>query len=388
MKIQSASKVKNSKLLEILNLENEKTISFSLGKPDRDTIPVEALKKASFSLNQHTNYYQYSSMNNAEIKKNLSQFMKKRGITCKPEQIFMTTGAQQAINLLVTTLHKDRHHAMTTDLMYPGFKQVIERLNVPALSFQACIDGGDSFESVSYDKKISFIYSVTAGNNPTGYSLSAEEISKIAEISIGHTAPVLEDDAYGFTSEKSQNLIYNLSTAKTYYIGTVSKCIAPSLRIGWIIIPEDEIDSFSQLKESFDLNIQNYSHFVLNKVFDLVDMDTHLKKIKRIYSCRREVVLNALKRYMPDYVEYNKPSSGFFIWMRLPTAINSEEMLEYCLCHYNLSYLPGSAFSDQSKYSNCLRLSYSCCDMSKLECGIRYLSHAIQYFYESSRERG
>ena len=376
---------KRSKLLEVLNLENSETISFSLGKPDKDTIPVDLLKKIELASDLNITHLQYFPAD-IDIKRNISELMKRRGIRCYPEQVFVTTGAQQAINLLASGLHKNKMYAMAKDLMYPGFKQVIERLNIPVLSFESYASYKDAGKS-SLDKNISFIYSVTAGNNPSGYTLCSREIKSIIDISKKHTAPVLEDDAYGFTGEGQSDLIFKASSTKTYYIGTVSKCIAPSLRVGWIIMPENEISYFAQLKESYDLNIRNYSHYILNKIFELIDIDNHLNVIQQVYAYRRKSMLDALKAYMPNYVKFNQPNTGFFIWLELPDIIDSGIMLEYCLRHYNLSYIPGAAFTNSSNYNNCLRLSYSCCEINRIDIGIKMLSQAIDTFYKLGRKK-
>ena len=359
-------------------------ISFSLGRPDNDILALLELKDISKDLFSPENL-QYSPPSLA-LKAPIVELMKEKQVSCTPEQIILTTGAQQAMTLLVKLFITEGDSVLVDQVTYPGFIQIAQARHADLIPIPVCFQNGLDVEELSYilkkTNKPSLIYTMSEGHNPLGISLSKEQRSKLTKLAERYRIPIIEDDAYGFLNYDSVEFpLKSYWQEGVFYIGSFSKIIAPSLRVGWIIAPESMIEKLEILKEGLDINTSTLSQNLINSLFIKGYLKENLLKLREEYMKKRDVMVEALKKYIPE-MEFFIPRSGFFIWGKLPLSLNTDRLFKLALEEEKVSFLPGSAFLIGKKegVQNCLRLSFSFCHIGLIEGGIKRLAMAIQSY--------
>lgn len=359
-------------------------ISFSLGRPDNDILALLELKSVSKDLFTPENL-QYSPPS-LELKAHIVELMKEKNVSCTPEQIILTTGAQQAMTLLVKLFITEGDSVLVDQLTYPGFTQIAQAQHADLIPIPVCFQNGLDIEELSHIlekiNKPSLIYTMSEGHNPLGISLSKKHRIKLTELAKRYQVPIIEDDAYGFLNYDSVEFpLKSYWQEGVFYIGSFSKIIAPSLRVGWIIAPESMIEKLEILKEGLDINTSTLSQKLINSLFIKGNLKEHLSKLKEEYRKKRDVMVESLKKYIPE-MEFSIPRSGFFIWGKLPPSMNADKIFKLALEEEKVSFLPGSAFliGKKEDIQNCLRLSFAFCSINLIEGGIKRLALAIQAY--------
>jgi 2-aminoadipate transaminase len=200
-----------------------------------------------------------------QIKQSVVQIMAQRGVICSPEQVFLTSGAQQGMSLL-SRLLLDRHAPIVVEeTIYSGILQAVEPLQPRILSVPTHPETGMDLDAVEAHlisgQRPAFMYAISDGHNPLGVSLSLEKRQRLVEIARRYGVPILEDDAYGFLCYDGEPLppLRALEPDWVFYIGSFSKILAPALRVGWVILPEALVPVLSALKEGSDINTATFS---------------------------------------------------------------------------------------------------------------------------------
>lgn len=363
---------------------NSDVISFSLGMPSENLFPILDYKRAMLDL-WMPNSLQYSPpLEN--LKHQIAEHMKQRGVNCTSNQIFLTNGAQQAIQLLCRTL-VDRNETVITDAAtYPGFIQAAQSLDISLLTVPIDFTNGMDIcflENLCKSaKKPKFIYTMSEGHNPLGISLSKEKRLKLTEIAQTYQIPIIEDDAYGFLNYQTVELPLKAYNADwVFYVGSFSKILAPSARVGWIIAPEFLIEKLAILKESSDINTATFSQRIVSSFIERNDFTKHFFFLRNSYKEKRDKMVTALNKYLPE-LTFTVPSSGFLIWGQLPSSIDTHQLFWHALKNEKVSFLPGSAFgpSFDKELKHCLRLSFSYCPLELIEIGVERLAKALKSY--------
>ncbi len=359
-------------------------ISFSLGRPDYQLLMLPDLQNIAEELFSPENL-QYSPPS-FELKMHIVELMKEKGVFCAPEEIFLTTGAQQAMTLLARLFASEGDHILVDQLTYPGFIQVAQVLRANLIPIPVCFQKGINIDELKRifqkNMKLSFMYTISEGHNPLGISLDKKHRIELIEIAQHYKLPLLEDDAYGFLSyEDVESPLKSYWKEGVFYIGSFSKILAPSLRVGWIIASEVIIKKLEILKESLDINTSTLSQRIINSFFIKRSLKEHIAKLKEKYKNKRDVMIAALKMHIPE-MEFEIPKSGFFIWGRLPFSIDTNKLFKLALEEEKVSFIPGNAFliGDREEAQNCLRLSFAFCPIEDIESGIKRLSYAIHKY--------
>lgn len=365
---------------------NANIISFSLGRPDNSLLVFPALSNTIDEDILCPENLQYAPPS-LELKTCIVELMKERQIFCTPDQVFLTTGAQQAMTLLTKLFTSAGDTVLADQLTYPGFIQVAQTAQINLLPLPVCFQKGVDIEDLEYilekNKRPRFLYTVSEGHNPLGISLSEEKRIHLTKLAEHYQIPIIEDDAYGFLNydEVSPPPLKFYWSQGVFYIGSFSKILAPSMRVGWIIAPESVIEKLEILKEGFDLNTSTLSQQLISFFFKQHDFKNHISKLKREYKKKRDHMVESLKRYLPQ-LEFSIPKSGFFVWGKLPAPINTEKLFKLALEKENVSFLPGNAFliGKREEASNCMRLSFAFCPIDLIEAGVQKLAKAIDTY--------
>src|SRR5438876_2694463 len=219
-------------------------LSFALGLPAAELFPSAAYgRAAAHVLATQPHALQYG-MPCEPLKHTIVQLMARRGVVCRPEQIFLTNGAQQGMSLLSRLLLDSHALVLVEETVYSGILQAIEPLQPKLLTVPVDPETGmdlDAVEAyVGSKHRPAFIYAISDGHNPLGVSLSLEKRRRLVELARRYGVPILEDDAYGFLCYDGESLppLRALESDWVFYIGSFSKILAPALRTGWLIVPE------------------------------------------------------------------------------------------------------------------------------------------------------
>ena len=358
-------------------------ISFALGMPATSLLPLDKYKTALEKVISSTSL-QYSTPLKS-LKTQIVDLMKERKVFCNQDQIFLTSGAQQAMMLITKLLVDKGDDIIIEEATYPGFIQIAESLQANLITIAADHQNGILVEELERyfkkQKKPKLIYTIPEGHNPFGISLSKEIRLKLINLVQSYKIPILEDDAYGFINyEEEVDLpLRAYSDEWVFYIGSFSKILSPATRVGWIIVPEALVEKLEILKEISDINTATFAQYIISSYIDMGYLNDHLSSIKKHYKEKRDMMVKALKQYIPE-MQFVIPKSGFFIWGRLPSHIDTNKLFKLALETKNVSFLPGSAFclNNGNNLANCLRLSFAFCPPNSIEIGVKKLRDAIK----------
>lgn len=383
--------VKQSALRDLLAVASRPDIiSFALGMPALEMFPVDEYAGATERvLRSHGNGLQYG-LPLLSLKRHIVDLMARRGVSCREEQVFLTTGAQHAMSLVAHLLLNPGGQVLLEEVIYDGIQMVIKpfepdvlqvstdrRTGIDLDAVEALLDGGAT---------PAFIYAIPDGHNPLGINMSLEKRRRLVELARRYRVPVVEDDAYGFLTYEEETLPPMRAFDKewVFYIGTFSKILAPSLRVGWIVVSEALTPTLSIIKHSSDLDVCSFTQRAISAFLDTGVMPAYLDTLRSAYARRCEVMLQAMERHFPSSVQWQKPEGGMFVWAGLPEGANALELLRLALETEKTAFIPGNAFCLPSNpcATNWMRLNFSHCPVEQLEEGIARLGRAIRHFLE------
>jgi 2-aminoadipate transaminase len=361
-------------------------LSFALGLPAKELFPTQAFAQAmTETLASDAHALQYSPPLQS-LKAHIIRLMAERGVSCRAEQIFLTAGAQQGMNLLTRLLLDSGGQVLIEELAYPGFRQVIEPYQPEILTVPSSLDTGmevDEVESIlAKGVRPAFIYTVTDGHNPLSLSLSMEKRLRLVQVARKYGVPIVEDDAYGFLSYEGASLppMRSLDAEFVLYVGSFSKILAPALRTGWIVATEPLMAKLSIVKEASDIDTATFTQRSISAYLDAGHLPAHLAGLRREYRKRRDVMLSALQKHFPTGCCWRKPANGVFIWVELPKTVNAHELLKVAIEKERIAFIPGQVFQvgANGHASNAMRLNFSNCTVAEIEEGIFRLSGALK----------
>jgi 2-aminoadipate transaminase len=230
---------------------------------------------------------------------------------------------------------------------------------------------------------IKIVYVVPNFQNPTGVTLSEQRRRRLVELAREYNFFIIEDDPYGelrFSGDPI-DMIISFDVPKgnegnTIYIGTFSKTVAPGLRIGWAVGPENLIRKMVVAKQAFDLCTDTFSQALIAEYLKQGLMDDHNERIKNLYRHKRDVMLEKMGRYFPAEVTWTRPDGGLYLWVMLPKGIDTKELLKKAV-EKKVAFIPGHVFATDIKIQNTLRLNFSCESDENIEEGIKRLGEVI-----------
>jgi 2-aminoadipate transaminase len=363
-------------------------ISFIYGFPDMDTLPnptvIEATRTA---LEKHGDWaLQYGKTTGvAELQQVLLDKLKRdQGISAGPENLMITAGGSQAVQLVLDLLVDPGDVVIAEAPTWMGFIDAL--LNVGGKLVTVPLDDQgldtDALEATLIRLRNEgvtpkFIYVISNFQNPSGITTSLARRERIAQLAAEYGVLVLEDDAYHdlrFSGERVPS-IYSLDRAGyTMYLGTLSKIMGAGMRIGWLVAPEPIIQLLAKLKIDGGTNI--FGSFVASEWVP-EHLDDHITKLKGIYGKRRELMIAALEQHMPSGSTWTEPEGGFFIWLTLPEGMDAGAMLPHAR-ERGVEYLPGATCYTDGRGKNQIRLSYSFARDEQIDPGIRILADVVR----------
>ena len=391
---QRTQRMKASAIRELLKVtEQPDMISFGGGFPAPDVFPVEEFKRACNYVLEHkgADALQYGGTDGyVPLREMISRHNNRVGIRVNVDNILITSGSQQALDLLGKIFINRGDRILVESPTYLGALQAwnaygAEYITVPVDEHGMITDALE--EALRIGPK--FIYVLPNFQNPTGTTLSLERRMKLIELADRYGVPIVEDDPYGqlrFEGEdlpaveildsrmRVQNGTY---TGNVIYLSTFSKILAPGLRLAWVIAPDSVIRKLSLAKQGTDLHTSTFNQIVAHEVGQHGFIDRHVEVIKDTYRIRRNAMLDSLEEHMPDCVSWTHPQGVLFLWLTLPEQFDTTEMLAEAIKE-KVAYVPGEFFHPDASGKNTMRLNFSFCAPDKINEGISRLGKAFK----------
>lgn len=321
----------------------------------------------------------------APLKRHIVSLMADRGVECSTDQIFLTTGAQQALDVLTRFLLNSSGSVMMEELVYTGIRQVVAPHCAEILPVGTDLDTGIDLDDVvahlENGETPAYLYTITDAHNPLGVSISDGKRRRLAEIATAYGLPIIEDDPYGFLSYDGRCLppIRAHNDTHVFYVGSFSKIMAPALRLGWLVAPESLMSKLTVIKEAGDLESSALTQRAVAAYLDAGHLPGHLSRIQDEYRTRRDTMLEAMTRHFPPGITWTYPRAGMFIWVRLPEYVDAGELLELAVERHQVAFIPGQAFAHPGVDArNFMRLNFSNCCLSDIEEGILRLGRVLE----------
>lgn len=316
----------------------------------------------------------------------LVELLAARGIDCGREDLLLTNGAQQAISIAAALLLDPGAPVVFEESVYTGALEAVAPHSPRILTVGTDRRTGfdvDALEArLAAGERPAFAYLIPEAHNPVGATLSAEKRERLAELSERHGLPLVEDDAYGL-------LVYDgaagrplkaLAPDRVLYVGSLSKVIAPALRLGFLVVPPALRQAAQLVKESLDLECPALTQRALAELLSPPGfLPGHLARLHETYRARRDAMLEALGVEFPAGARFSRPRGGFFVWVELPGDVDTAVLLDRALDEEGVAFVPGAAFSaDGRSGRRCLRLSFASQPPEAIRDGLRRLGRLLR----------
>lgn len=369
-----------------------KIISFAGGLPAPELFPVEGMKEATDKVyaEHGQQALQYGAAKGVtELRELILKRVKeKENIDAKLENVMVTTGSEQAIDLVGKAFVNPGDTVLVEEPTYLCALDVFRSYGANFVSVPMDDDGMkmDALEeALKAHPETALVYTVPNFQNPTGRTMPAERRKKFAELAAKYDVPVLEDNPYGdihFAGEHVPSVKSFDHAGKVFYMSTFSKILAPGFRLGWLVADPKVIEKLTVLKQSADLHTDNLVQYVVTEFFKENDVDAHVKEISDLYGKRKQLMIDGIKKYFPKDVKYTDPEGGMFLWVEVPGVTDTVELFKQCLEH-NVAFVPGDPFFAGKPQPGTFRLNYSNMQEDQIEVGLKRLGEALSQALEA-----
>ncbi|MBT3287921.1 MAG: PLP-dependent aminotransferase family protein [Victivallales bacterium] len=364
--------------------EGQGTISFAGGLPRPDLLPLAAVQAATDCVLAHDGgrALQYSSTEGdiglrAQIAEGL---LARRGMRVSPEQVLITSGSQQGLDLLGKVM------------LDPGARVALESPSYLA-AIQAFALHEPEYLSVAMDEQgaipeelaeggegrpVRFFYAIPDFQNPTGRVYSRPRRAAVVEALDRRGLPLVEDAPYSFLhyGDDPGPMMAAAYPERSLVMGTVSKILAPGFRVGWVAGPKAWIEQLTRAKQASDLCTGAFVQRIVAELLQSLDLNEHLGRLRAAYRAQRDAMLAALARHMPPGVSWRRPAGGMFLWLTLPIYIPAREVLARCVPR-GVVFAPGDAFSPTGRHGNAMRLNFTHASEADIGRGIAILGEEV-----------
>ncbi|HUH49225.1 MAG TPA: PLP-dependent aminotransferase family protein [Mycoplana sp.] len=390
-----SSRMKASEIRELLKLlDRPDIISFAGGIPDPALFPDQDFKAAYadiFSGSAVNAALQYSvSEGYKPLREWIAGQMRKLDVACSADNVFIVSGSQQRLDYLGKLFLSPGDTALVT---WPTYLGALQAFNAYEPNYdQLTLNGNRTPEGYRQTAKeaggkVKFAYLSADFSNPTGETVDRAGREKLIDLAEELDIAIIEDAAYQslrYDGEAIPPILAlelarkggDINATRTIYCGSFSKTLAPGLRVGFVVANSDVTRKLVLMKQAADLHSSTINQMAIAHVAER-GFDAQVKKIKAAYSQRRDAMLAALAKYMPDGVNWTRPEGGMFIWVTLPKGMDGASLLAKAIERKKVAFVPGKAFHADGSGANTLRISFSCADEKTIEEGISRLGALI-----------
>jgi len=374
--------MKPSTIREMLKLaEQPGVISFAGGLPAPELFPVDDIRAAAERVlaESGAQAFQYGASEGiVTLRARIADEMGDRGITCSAEDVLITTGSQQGLDLL-GKVFLDPGDVILTET--PTYLAAIQAFQCFEANFQPVATDDDGVIPEAVDElaaagRVRFLYVIPNFQNPTGRTLSLARRRQLAEIAARRRLLIVEDDPYARLRYRGEHLPPIKSfdaSGQVIYLSTFSKTVAPGFRIGWIVASGPMRDKLVIAKQAADLHTSSFDQLVLDRYLRDFDNRQHVERVCAAYGERYAVMDEALRRHMPEGFSWTRPEGGMFLWVSGPKTIDAMAVLAEAI-DQGVAFVPGADFFPCGGGENHMRLNFSNADVRSIRDGIARLA--------------
>ena len=388
----SARVMSRSLIRELLKLTRAKNIiSFAGGLPDPSTFPVDELKAITLAVldREPQLALQYGpTEGDARLRDELVRWMAKDGITVTPDQVLVTIGSQQGLDIVGRVFLDPGDVVIVERPSYMAALQVFRSYRAEMVGVEQDDDGlrPERLEETlarlaRSGKRVKLLYAVPDFQNPSGVTLSGPRRQAVLDLARAHHLLVVEDSPYRelrFEGTAPPPLAALDRDGRVIYLSTFSKTLCPGMRIAWIAARGEIIQSFVTAKQGMDLCCPAFTQAIAAEFCARGHLPERIPQITALYRRKRDVMLDTLAREMPDGVTWTRPAGGLFLWVRLPEGMDAEQLLRPAVEEEGVAYVAGSGFHADGGGKNTLRLNFSFPSEANIDEGIRRLARLVR----------
>ena len=397
---KSVSSLRTSEIRDLMSLAiRPDIISFAGGMPGNELFPVEEIDEIynHLPLDSKQTAFQYGpTPGYPPLLESLKEYLKKKGMPVETNNLMVTTGSLQAINILAKVFIDPEDLVVTENPCFIGgisaFKSYQARLQGIDLD-----DDGINIRSLrdflhrSKSTSPKFIYLTPNFHNPAGTLYTEQRKKELVPVLQEYRLMLIEDDAYGelyFDEEASKRVV----PMKTLYEGELdicytssfSKILGPGFRLGWMLVPPEIYQKAELCKQSMDACSPNFTQVLANEFLRSGKMDLYIKKMRLIYKRRKDTMADAIRKYFPEEIKWVEPRGGFYIWLQLPPNLDIMSVLKTSI-EKGAVFVIGKTFDPEGKDNSHFRLAYSHTPEDKIERGIQILGDCLKEAMKTSR---
>ncbi len=361
-------------------------ISFSGGMPEIRRVPIDSVIAATTAAlrDSGTEALQYgSSDGRAQIREVVVGLMGEVGVRVKRDDLVITAGAQQALDLLGKIFIDPGDTIITEGPTYLGALQAFSAYQPNIVCIPMDDDGmrtdllAEKLAELG-PRGAKFIYTIPNFQNPAGVTLTPARRRELLELAREYDIPVIEDDPYGrLRFEGGHALPLRALDDEVIYLGTFSKIFAPGLRLGWTIAPRPILAKFLLAKQAADLCGSAFAQATAERYFADTRWRKTLQTLTSAYAERRDAMIASLEEFFPAEAHWTVPAGGFFVWVEMPSFLDLKSILAEAV-ERGVTYVPGDAFFPDGRGRNCMRLGFCYAEPAKIREGIERLAEVLE----------
>lgn len=366
--------------------ENPGTISFAGGLPDPNLFPAKAMKKATEKILTESPdiALQYGlTLGKVSLREKIVNLMAREGVEATVDNIAITTGSQQAITIAAMLLLEQDDVIITENPSYLGAFSAFKPFATNYVGINGDEEGmlmEELEETLKNTPKAKTIYVIPNFQNPTGRTWSFERRKRLLELAGKYNLSILEDNAYGevrFEGDRIPSIKSLDVDGRVIHLGSFSKILSPGLRVGWACANKEIILKYELIKNGLDLQSAELAQMQVEQFLEENDLELHLSKINRVYKERRDLMIKIIKDEFPNEARYYYPKGGMFIWVELPSHINTRQLLVKAI-QKKVGFVPGGSFYPKEDCESSMRLNFSTMENDKIVKGIKILGKLLR----------
>ncbi len=391
---QRLNNVETSAIRELFKLLGKPgIISFAGGFPDSAMFDVQGIQEAANqALTDNPGAaLQYGATEGFNpLREQLSAFMQSKGAIVKPDELIVTTGSQQALDLLGKTMISPGDKVIVEGPTFLATIQCFRLYGAELIS--APIDGEgvqpDALEQLIAQHKPKFVYLIPTFGNPSGALLNLERRKRVLQMAVQHQTLIVEDDPYGdlyFGAPPPHSLLALSSEVPgsrelIAHCGSLSKVLSPGLRVGWLIAPSELLAKATMCKQFSDAHTSTFAQATAAQYLQMGRMPATLTHVRQVYAQRAQAMCDALRKQLGDAISFTQPQGGLFVWARLTGAggkVVDGNVLAKKAIEQGVAFVPGAPFYASNPDLSTIRLSFATADVGKIEEGVGRLGRAV-----------
>jgi DNA-binding transcriptional MocR family regulator len=364
-------------------------VSLAGGMPNLSALPMEMMASVvnELILTNGAEALQYGSgQGHPKLREQICEVMALEGIRANPDDVVITTGSQQALDLISRIFIDPGDVVLVEAPSYVGALGTFRQYEAAVVHVETDSDGlvPESLRAAikslrAAGRKIKFLYLIPNYQNPTGVCLPADRRTEILTICREAEIFVLEDNPYGLLGfdKPSPNAMRAEDSENVIYLGSFSKTIASGLRVGWALVPQSLKDKLVIASESSILCPSNFTQLTISSYLADQPWRDQIASFCELYKVRRDAMLESLEEYFPAEATWTKPGGGFYVWVNLPAEIDTKALMPKAIVA-KVAYVPGNAFYADGLGSWSMRLSYCHPTPERIREGVKALGGVIK----------